>query len=313
MFTIFNSKLTTIFLDPNSSTNYNSVTDDEKVNVILSPSLYWVKKLSLPVNSVKDAKKLLPSLFEDTLPDGDYSYSVYKSGDEFFIFAYEDKLILDTLSQSGILFSNVKNVYFAQSELQDIKGALKINESQSIEVEHGIVILVPCCWMEESGELNLSDVTLSDHSVSLQQYSHIIDNSSLYKICAILLVLSFLIFSEYFITLKKTEHVLELKEELYEKYKLKSTTLQNVSMLKKYRDVHSRQIKIREYMSYILSLNLKNGEKLSKLSVKNGILSAEFIGISEAVASRIQAKMQSKKVQFETEMKNTRLHLEMML
>ena len=312
MFTIFNSKATTLFLDPNSSTNYN-LADDEKVNIILSPSLYWVKKLSLPVKSVREARKLLPSLFEDTLPDGKYSYSVYKSKDEFFIFAYEDKLILDTLLKMKIPFSSINNVYFAQSELENINGALKVNDSQSIEVEHGIVIIVPCCWMEENGDLNISDLSLSKHTVSLQQYSHIVDNSSLYKISAILLILSFLIFGEYLITLQKKEQVSKLKDNLYSKYKLKSTTLQNVSMLKKYKDIHTKQTKLREYLSYILSINLKDKEKLSKLSIKNEVLNVEFIGISELTASRVQSILQSKKVQFKTNMKNRTLHLEMLL
>ncbi|MEA2091565.1 MAG: hypothetical protein U9O83_04260 [Campylobacterota bacterium] len=123
MFTIFNPKLTTLFLDPNSESSYSAI-KGAKVNIILSPSLYWVKKLSLPVKYLRDAKKLLPSLFEDTLPKGNYSYTAYKSGDEFLIFAYEDKYILETLSKEGISLSNVANVYFAQSEMQNIEGAL---------------------------------------------------------------------------------------------------------------------------------------------------------------------------------------------
>ena len=97
----FNTKLKTIFLDPNSDksviNNYDNdsilVTDDaskkrEKVNVILSPSLYWVKKLSLPVKYVREVKKLLPSIFEDTLPKGNYNYTAYKSGEDFFGFEH---------------------------------------------------------------------------------------------------------------------------------------------------------------------------------------------------------------------------------
>ena len=89
MFTQFNQKYKTIFLDPSS--DISSV--EEKVNVILSPSLYWVKKLSLPLKKASEAHKLLPSIFEETLPLGNYNYSVYKKGDDFFAFAYDDKAI----------------------------------------------------------------------------------------------------------------------------------------------------------------------------------------------------------------------------
>ncbi|MDQ7066925.1 MAG: hypothetical protein Q9M40_02365 [Sulfurimonas sp.] len=73
----------------------------EKVSIILSPSLYWVQKLSLRVKYVREVKKLLPSIFEDMLPAGQYSYSAYKRGDDFFIFAYEDKAILKLLQDKS--------------------------------------------------------------------------------------------------------------------------------------------------------------------------------------------------------------------
>ncbi len=308
----FNTKLTTIFLDPSSLDQYSGV-EGEKVNIVLSPSLYWVKKLSLPVKYLRDVKKLLPSLFEETLPSGTYSYSAYKSGDEFFIFAYEDRVILETLTKVGISLSNVANVYFAQTEMQDIQGAVKINETQSIYVKDDIVVLVPCCWIEESGDLNLSDITLSNHKVPLQQYGHIVDKSSLYKIGAILLVLSMLVFGEYFITTQKTAQVLELKDELFAKYKLKPTMLQNKSMLKKYNNIHKRQTKIREYISYILSLNLQGKEKLSKLNIKEKTIKAEFSDASKATVSRVQKILKAKKVNFKADIQESVLHLEMAL
>jgi hypothetical protein len=312
LFTKFNAKLTTLFLDPNSTQSY-SIADGERVNIILSPSLYWVKKIVLPVKYARDAKKLLASLFEDTLPEGNYSYSVYKEDEEFFIFAYEDRVILDAMSKAGISLSNVSSVHFAQSEMQDIKGAVKINEAQSIYVKDDIVVLVPCCWIEESGDLDISEITLSKHKVILQQYAHIVENSSLYKIGAVLVVLSMLVFGEYLITLQKTSEVLELKSELFAKHKLKPTMLQNKSMLKKYETIHEKQTKFREYTSYLLSLRLQGAEKLAKLTLKEKTLDAEFSGATEITLSRIQNTLKSKKVKFTTEMKNKTLHLEMLL
>lgn len=312
MFTRFNSKIITLFLDPNSKENYSGL-NDKKVNIILSPSLYWVKKLSLPVKYVRDAKKLLPSLFEETLPEGNYSYSAYKRGDEFFIFAYEDRVILQNLSEKGISLTNVANVYFAQSEFQDIQGALKVNEDQSIYAKDDIVILLPCCWIEESGELDFSDIKLSKHNISLQQYAHIVDNSTLYKIAAVSLVFCLLIFGEYLITTQRTQKVLELKDELFTKYNLKPTMLQNRSMLKEYKNIHTRQIKIREYISYILSLKLKGKERVSKLSLKDKSLLAEFSGVSKDTYSRIQKILKSKNVKFKADLKESSLRLEMVL
>ncbi|NOR57770.1 MAG: hypothetical protein GQ474_04530 [Sulfurimonas sp.] len=238
---------------------------------------------------------------------------MYKKEDEFFIFAYEDKVILDAMSKAGISLSNVSSVHFAQSEMQDIKGAVKINEAQSIYVKDGIVVLVPCCWIEESGDLDMSEIILSKHRIVLQQYAHIVENSSLYKIGAILVVLSMLVLGEYLITLQKTSEVLELKSELFAKHKLKPTMLQNKSMLKKYETIHDKQTKFRQYTSYLLSLRLQGTEKLSKLTLKDKTLDAEFSGASEVTLSRIQNTLKSKKVKFKAEIKNKTLHLEMVL
>jgi len=304
----FKNKFKTIFLDPNTS--YYNV--DEKVNIILSPSLYWVKKLSLPVKYVRDAKKLLPSIFEDSLPDGNYSYFAYKSGDEFYGFAYEDKLILETLADKGISTQNIASIHFAQSELDKIDSALKVNDEQSVYVKDGIVLLVPCCWIEESGNLNLWDVKLSKHKISLAQYGHIVNNSSLYKIGGVLLALIIIVFVEYFITAQKTSNVVDMKDELFAKHSLKSTMMQNRALLKKYDKLHKRQTKIRESVSHILALRLSKNEKLTLLSLKNKTIVAEYSDMNKGMEAYIKKTLKSKNLKFKTKFdsKKKTLHVE---
>ena len=309
MFTKFNNKFNTIFLDTSSP----SFEVSDKVNVILSPSLYWVKKLSLPVKYERDAKKLLPSVFEDILPHGNYSYSVYKSGNDFFAFAYEDKKILDTLSKKGISASNIANVYFAQSELTSINGALKISETQSVYMKDDILILVPCCWIEESSSLNVREITLSNHSIALKQFGHIVDEKSIYNIGAILLVLIMLISVQYMITTQKIAGIRYEIDDIFTKNNLKSTMFQNKAMLKNYAATHERQTKIREYISVLLSSKLKSSEKLSLLSLKNNILEADFSDLSEATQKEISEKLQLNKVKFKSSMSKDNWHVEITL
>jgi hypothetical protein len=306
----FKNTLKTIFLDPNSSKEFEL---DDKINVILSPSLYWVKKLSLPVKSVREVKKLLPSLFEDTLPEGNYSYYAYKSEDGFFVFAYEDKLILDTLAKKGVPASSVANVYFAQSELGKIESPLKINDFQSIYVKDEILVVIPSDWIAQSPELNVYDIYLSGHSIVLQQFGHIVNKKSLYKVSAIMLALSLLIATEYFITIHKSNQITAAQEELFEKYNLKSTIFQNKSMLKKYENIHEKQSNLREYISSILAVKLKDKEELSLLNVKNNIFSADFSGIAQGDEERIIKILNENKVKFTSSFKDETWHVEMAL
>jgi len=302
----FNKKLPTVFLDTDSE--YESI--DSKVNIILSPSLYWVKKISLPVKYVRDVQKLLPSIFEDILPDGNYNYYAYKVDDEFMVFAYNDKFILDTLSKKGISLSNISNIYFAQSEITDIETALKINEKQSVYIKDGVLILVPCCWIEEKGKLDVSDIKHSKHKITLHQFGHIVETKSLYKIGAILTVMIFLLSSEYFITLYKTDKILSAKDEIYQNYKLKSTTFQNKALLKKYKNIHSMQTKIRKYISYILKIKLQKDERISFISLKNKKMLISFTGVSKTRENVIKKILTSKGVSFKSKSTKDSMRIE---
>ena len=309
MFTKFNKKLKTIFLDPHSSVSQV----DEKVNIIISPTLYWVKKVSLPVKSVREALKLLPSIFEDTIPEANYSYNAYKSGDDFIVFAYEDKLILDLLSEKGIASANISNVYFAQSELENIEGAVKINDSQSIYMKDGLLILVPCCWIEESGNLDVSNITHSKHSITLAQFGHIVDSKSLYKVGSIVAALVLLLSIELFITMQKSEQIQTSTDELFSKYKLKSTMFQNKSMLKKYNAIHETQMRLRDSMGVLLSLKLNAEHKIDSIVLKDKKLVVSFSGVDKGKESYILKKLKDENIKLTSLFKEKTLELEMML
>lgn len=302
----FNKNRKTIFLDPNSE-QFNI---EEQVNVVLSPSLYWVKKMALPVKSVRDAKKLLPSIFDDTLTEGHYNYSVYKQEDEFVIFAYDDRVILDTLAAKGISSANLGEVHFAQSELSSTEGALKINETQSIYVKDEIVILLPSGWIEESGELNLDDISLSKHTIALAQFGHLIDNKSIYKITAVLVVMIVLVVTELFITSKKVDEIVTLKEDLFEKAKLQPTMFQNKAMLKKYTALHTEQTQLRDVLGTLISLKLTNDEKLTKIDLKKKLLSADFTKLSASSVAMITKKLKAKNIKFTSSEKSESWHME---
>jgi len=254
-----------IFLDPQTEL----VLSDEQLDIILSPSLYWVKKVNLPLKHARDAKKLLVSLFEDSLPKGTYSYSVYKQEEFFMIFAYEDKTILDLLSSKGILLSNISSIRFAQSELDSISGAMKINDAQSIYVKDSMVTIVPCCWIEESGSLDLASIKLSKHTITLAQFGHIVDNKSLIRVGAIFSVFILLAWIELFILTQDIEKIQNDTSAVFVKYDLKPTMFQNKSLLKRYKTIHKNQTKLREDFKMILKQ-----KGIKKITYKNNLLKA---------------------------------------
>lgn len=307
----FNKQHRLLFLDP----NYDAVYTDEKVDIILSPSLYWIKTISLPLNSLREVKTLLPSIFEEMLPEGIYSYSVYKNNTDslFYAFAYEDKKILDVISQYNIPMTNIGSVHFAQSELQGIDHAMKINDEQCLYVKDSIVVLVPSSWVQEKEELDLSNISLSKHKISLQQFAHIVDYKSLYGVISVLAILILLSFSELFITTQRSQEVMTKTDEIFMKNDLKPTMFENRSILKKFEKTHEVQTRFREYLAYLLALNLNKGEKMTLLSLKNKTLIVNFSGVDQKNSAQITSVLTSKGVHFTPKHKDGTLHLEIKL
>jgi hypothetical protein len=271
LFTKFKSKSRQIFLDPLSDVPKN-ILKGEKLALILSPSLYWVKKISLPVKSVREVIKLLPSIFEDFLPQGEYTYTAYKHKDQFFVFAYEDKIILQNIREKGINPSDVLGVYFAQSAFSGLDKPMKINETQVVYEQNDLVSIAPLSWANEYKEFTLENEKELKHKLHLQVYTSLVDQKSLYKIAALLLALVFILVVEIFISGAKINEINDARAELFAKYKLQATMMQNRSTLKKYTKIYKQQTKLREEIQKNLSRNLEASQSIERISYKNGLL-----------------------------------------
>jgi len=280
-------------LDPYKS-DAVEINKGEKVDIILSPALYWVKKMKLPVTSVREVKKILPSIFEDRLPSSHYSYTAYKKGDEFFVFAYEDKKILDLLHKKGMSLAQIHSVHFAQTEFIALEGAVQINETQAMYFKDEVLILAPLAWMSETKNLELENIQLSKETIKLQQFGHIVDNSSLYKIGLFMVVLAIVLMVEIFMASSKRDAVIASKDALFHKYGLLPTMMQNRSIFNKYNKVYETQMHLREYISYFLSMKLENGQKILLVEYRNKTLYVTVSGVkkgaSRAFFSQLDAK-----------------------
>ena len=309
MFSKFKEQIDTVFVDVNSA----SFELDKSVNVILSPSFYWVRKVSLPVKSLREAKPLVESLFEEMLPEGVYSYSVYKEGDEYFIFAYEDKKILDALHEKGISSAKINAVYFAQSELADLDAPKKISPEELITIKDGVVILLPATFAKDAQALDVSSVKVSKHALHLKQFGHIVNEKSLYKIAAIFLVFIALVGTEYFITAHKIQKLQTQRDKLFSQYGLKSTMFQNESLLKGYEKEYKIQSKLRESIAKILALPLKQGDKIKSIEYKNKKLKLVFDGVKSGQEGYITTLMKSYAMKYKAEFKGDAWYVEVEL
>lgn len=281
----------------------------ERYNIILSPSLYWVKKLSLPIKYTREVKKLLPSIFEDMLLDGEYSYFVYKKESEYLAFAYEDKAILSLLEKKGLHAHNIAKVYFAQSIFESMEHAIAVDAAMALVNKEGIVVELPLLWLKETQPLDLSICTL-EHPITLATFTHIIEPKVFTRLSAGVLIFALLFLLQTFLLHRQSAILERQKAKLYEEFSLKPTSMQNSALLKKYSSLYEKQTSLREKSAQILSLKLPTHSSLIRIKLEDEKLFAEF---STKDAKALHALLRPLKLTYTTKDEAEKITIEVAL
>ncbi len=89
MISVSNKEVQKIFLTSNTEV----VDFQKKIDIIISPEFYWVRKFEIPVKNETQARHVLPTLFEDIVnDDAILIYQVIKlEENKFLCFAYNNK------------------------------------------------------------------------------------------------------------------------------------------------------------------------------------------------------------------------------
>ena len=304
-----------IYVDVNSKVDLEKY-GANKVDIILSPSFYWVKEQVLPVKYLREVKPLLPSIFEDSVPEGSYSYTAFKSKtkeNSFVLVAYSDKFILDTLSEIGIKSSQIRHIYLAQNEFDKLEGNYKVDDEHIVVVKDGIVAQLPALLLPTSEELNLQDLKLSKSKIELVKFAHIIDPKSIFKLSIFLFILVLIVAAEYGMRSYEVKKLEAKKEEIFEKKHLKSTMFQNEALANKLKKRFKKQTKLRNYIENITKIPLANGELIKYLEVKSKKILFHIDIADSSEMTKIEKYLQSKKMKFTTKMKKSTLKVEVEL
>ena len=280
----FNKTAQPLFIDLHTSV---STEGGELFNLILSPSFYWVKRVSLPVKSLRDVKRLLPSLFEDTIPEGKYSYYAYEDQEAYLLFAYDDKKILDLLAEIGIGSERINEVYFAQSEFQEAEKAIAIDEDCVLDVQDRVVVKVPGTLVSSLEPLQLQEHNFSEHGIELARYTHIATTKSLVQFAIFMGTLISIFALDWIVSTTKVSEFDASPLELYAEHKLPATKIQNEAILETLQKQYEGQIKIRQLTAKVLNLKLQKNEYIGLYDLTEKKLSVELKLASSKRASTI--------------------------
>ena len=286
----FRSKAKAFFVDVDSP----AYLLEGSVNVILSPTMYWVKRVTLPVKYLREVKSLIPSLFEENLPEGKYSYNAYKDGDSFLIFAYNDKEVLDLLAEKGVTSANLGNVYLAQSEFDTIEAPIKIGENSILSLQNGVVVKLPAVLAPDAVALNLEEHTFSKETIHLTRFNQIADKKSQIVFASILGFLIVMFSAEWLITSSKVSTIITKQGEVYSNHNLPATSFQNEAIHAKLNTVFERQSRIRDILNLALTIKLKPEEQMQQVALEKKKVVIVITTASEKSGDKSLAKLKKR-------------------
>jgi len=263
----------TVYIDKNT-TNI-TLNEKEKVDIVLSPSFYWVRDEKLPIKYEFQAKNLVPGLFEGVLSEGNYSYISYRKADKssWLLYAYDDTLIAKKLDALKIQDRQIHAIYFAQSELDNINQPIKTDDTLALIKHEDTLISMPLTLVENATSIDdaLRVNSRTSHSIAINRYSNLPISEKSINIIAVTLILFIGLFlTEFMLSKKSLQELYAQSFEIKRQYKLPATSFELNSMKKNLQRTASEQEKLREVITYIVKMPLSNGEHLLSMELKKG-------------------------------------------
>ncbi|MGM0519365.1 MAG: hypothetical protein ACQERD_06960 [Campylobacterota bacterium] len=263
--------------------DYTHKQTNSKVDIILSPQFYWVRKFNLPAKNRNEALKLLPAMFEEYIPQGSYDYFCVKLQENSFLcFAYENEKILNFLKKANFNISKINKVRFAQTEFLSFEDSSLHFNNKNYIYNNGIMLMVPFeTRYENSHDINkiLQDIKLSKNSVNFKFYNSVLDKKTIITLCIMIFIIALVNFYKNY-QLQEEAKLLEAnKQELKKKYDLPQTSFQLEAILKDLKTTNTNQTNLKETLSQLLKYyKVSTKVKLDNLTVNSNTIQARFEG-----------------------------------
>ena len=268
---------------------------DGRYIVLLTPAFYWFKAQELPVKRVSQAKEIAPSLFDGTIDEGNYSYMAIKREEGFWLFAYDDTLIANRLTQIGLKPSQIDSIYFAQSECFDIPEAIEVDERYALISTDGIVSLAPLAYVPHhvSFKSYFDNHSFSKDRVSVNFFQNsFIDEKYIYTMMLVSILFIVLYLGEYLLIHQQLTKESLRSYTLTQKYALPETSFEIKGLKNSLKAKEKRQIELREDLKKLLALPLQKGEYITKIELKEKMAHLEVMLSEPKRAETIKRHLQ---------------------
>jgi len=275
-----------------------------KVDIVLSPKFYWVKRERFNVQKERDALKFAPSIFEGQLDNiENYRFLAIKIEDGEFIFiAYNPKDILEILkNRFNISEKLIGDIYTAQSEFIDIDTPLSLNRIKEIVSINGIVSEIPKNSYEVS--INYAMEFLKKHQRTKYKLKYRgVDGEGASLVVASLVPIAIIVYLILdIVRLSSDNKYLESEiDRRRDAYSLPSTSFQIDSIKKRYKKIEERQSKLRDSLFWLQDIKLYQYGKIEYLAINRKEFKFKLNIEKSKKLNRIKSELQKrdKEVEF---------------
>jgi len=237
-----------------------AISAKERINIMLTPQFYTVKRENLPVKYQYQAKRIAPSLFEGLLTgEGVYDYFVFKEDAQWVFIAYNPQEIRAFLETKGMAMEYLSKIYFAQQVPEAFTKPIVLSDKEALLTIDGNVVLIPPKMLQTDAVREVFDNRFTPKSgVTLSSKT----NSLLSQKETIVLTAIFLIFSiVFFLEGRHYSQNIQTQEQemqtLLEAYPALQSKMQRDSIALKYRKIDTRERQKRETIKKLASLIYK--------------------------------------------------------
>jgi len=264
---------------------------EEKVNIMLTPQFYTLKREELPVKYSYQAKKIAPSLFEGLLEEaGSYEYFVFKDNGQWVFIAYDPEKIRKFLESKGIFHNNLSKTFFVQ-QIENIfeKPVILTDKEVLISIDGNVVFLPKEILGKESTASAFDSSIVPKKGVLLShKNSGFISNKE-----TIVLTWIFIMFAGVFFVEGRHYNLsfdVQQKEmhELLEAYPALQSKVQRESIAFKYRTIDTKERKKRETIKTLASMIFK-GVALTSYHMNEKSFKAIFSCANVKTAQKIES------------------------
>ncbi len=270
------------------------------VNIMLTPQFYTLKKETLPVKYLYQAKRIAPSLFDGFLEDwNDYEYLVFKEENNWVFIAYNMGQINSLLLSKGIKPEQVSKIYFAEQVRNSFTAPVLLGDKEALVVLDNAVVIIPqAALQEETAVLEFDDSFTPKTGITLKGVHSALLSSSQ----AVVLASLFTFFAGMFLVEgwrygSESKAGAEEMQELLEAYPSLQSKMQRENIATKYKSIDIRERKKREVMKSLAGLIFK-GVTLTSFSLTEKSYKVHFSCNDVKVAKRL--KELAKKEKFNT-------------